>query len=102
MNASALTFGNWTFFGGLTFIDLIAATINALNGALLARRPDRYKNCTFIASKNSIRSLTMADRATRTEVVLPLPPSTAPAARWHRWGHRRDSPNATSAAQSFR
>ena len=29
--------------GGFVIIDLIAATTNALNGALLAQRPDYYK-----------------------------------------------------------
>src|SRR5579884_686956 len=32
--------------GTLTYIDLIAATTNAFNGALLARRPDHYKHFT--------------------------------------------------------
>ena len=32
----------------VTTIDLIAATTNALNGALLARRPDHYKNFTIV------------------------------------------------------
>ena len=33
---------------GFTIIDLIAASTNALNGALLARRPDHYKNYTVV------------------------------------------------------
>ena len=40
--------GAWAFFGSLTFIDLIAATTNALNGALLARRPDHFRNFTIV------------------------------------------------------
>jgi uncharacterized membrane protein YeiH len=48
MISSELTFGTWTFFGEATFVDLIAATTNALNGALLARRPDHYRSFTFI------------------------------------------------------
>ncbi|GAB3396505.1 trimeric intracellular cation channel family protein [Humibacter soli] len=43
-----LTFGTWSLFGQGTFVDLIAATTNALNGALLARRPDHYRNYTFV------------------------------------------------------
>ena len=31
-----------------TTIDLIAASTNALNGALLARRPDHYRNFTVV------------------------------------------------------
>ena len=40
--------GNFTFTGDFTAIDLIAATTNALNGALLARRPDHYRNFTVV------------------------------------------------------
>ena len=38
-------FGIWTL-GTLDVISLIAATTNAFNGALLARRPDHYKHFT--------------------------------------------------------
>lgn len=41
-------FGSFAFTGGGTFINLVAATTNALNGALLARRPDHYKNFTVV------------------------------------------------------
>jgi uncharacterized membrane protein YeiH len=40
-------FGVWTFTT-IEYISLIAATTNAFNGALLARRPDHYKNFTLI------------------------------------------------------
>jgi uncharacterized membrane protein YeiH len=40
-------FGIWTFTA-VDYISLIAATTNAFNGALLARRPDHYKNFTMI------------------------------------------------------
>lgn len=40
-------FGGWQFFGSETLVDLIAASTNALNGALLARRPDHAKNVPF-------------------------------------------------------
>src|SRR5262245_27317799 len=39
--------GNWSL-GDFTVIDLIAATTNAFNGALLARRPDHYKHFTVV------------------------------------------------------
>jgi uncharacterized membrane protein YeiH len=39
--------GTWTI-GGLTAIDLIAATTNAFNGALLARRKDHYRHWTVV------------------------------------------------------
>ena len=40
-------FGIWTF-DTVGWISLIAATTNAFNGALLARRPDHYKNFTVV------------------------------------------------------
>ncbi len=40
-------FGIWTFTT-VDYISLIAATTNAFNGALLARRPDHYKHFTVI------------------------------------------------------
>jgi uncharacterized membrane protein YeiH len=40
-------FGVWTFTA-VDYISLIAATTNAFNGALLARRPDHYRNFTVI------------------------------------------------------
>jgi uncharacterized membrane protein YeiH len=39
-------FGGWKFTPADTTISLIAASTNALNGALLARRPDHYKGYT--------------------------------------------------------
>ena len=38
----------WKWTGNFTTLDLIAASTNALNGALLARRPDHYKNYTVV------------------------------------------------------
>src|SRR5271169_4928413 len=40
-------YGIWTL-GSMGVISLIAATTNAFNGALLARRPDHYKHFTVI------------------------------------------------------
>jgi uncharacterized membrane protein YeiH len=44
--AQVIHWGAWKFTGNYTTIDLIAASTNALNGALLARRPDHYRNFT--------------------------------------------------------
>ena len=41
-------FRGWKFTGDFTVVDLLAAGTNALNGALLARRPDHYKNFTYV------------------------------------------------------
>jgi len=38
----------WDLTGNFTTVDLIAASTNALNGALLARRPDHFKNFTIV------------------------------------------------------
>ena len=46
--AAGITIGGFKWTGDFTTIDLIAATTNALNGALLARRPDHYKNFTVV------------------------------------------------------
>jgi uncharacterized membrane protein YeiH len=41
-------FTGWKLTGSFTGLDLIAASTNALNGALLARRPDHYRNFTAV------------------------------------------------------
>jgi uncharacterized membrane protein YeiH len=46
--ASTIDWGAWKLTGDLTTIDLIAASTNALNGALLCRRPDHFKNYTVV------------------------------------------------------
>ena len=38
----------WDLTGNYTTVDLVAASTNALNGALLCRRPDHYKNFTIV------------------------------------------------------
>jgi uncharacterized membrane protein YeiH len=44
----SIHFGGWKFSGNYLLINLIAASTNALNGALLARRPDHYRNFTVV------------------------------------------------------
>jgi uncharacterized membrane protein YeiH len=46
--ATTIKWFQWSFHGDFTTIDLIAATTNALNGALLARRPDHFRNWTVV------------------------------------------------------
>ena len=46
--ATAVHWGGFEWHGSFTTIDLIAASTNALNGALLARRPDHYKQFTVV------------------------------------------------------
>jgi uncharacterized membrane protein YeiH len=47
-SGSVTFFKGWDFTGNYTFVDLVAASTNALNGALLARRPDHFKNFTIV------------------------------------------------------
>jgi uncharacterized membrane protein YeiH len=46
--STAIHWGGFKWTGSYTAIDLIAASTNALNGALLARRPDHYKQFTVV------------------------------------------------------
>jgi uncharacterized membrane protein YeiH len=46
--ASSVHFGGFTWSGSFTTVDLVAASTNSLNGALLARRPDHYKQFTIV------------------------------------------------------
>ncbi len=45
---STLNWFSFSLSGNFTTVDLIAAGTNALNGALLARRPDHYRNWTVV------------------------------------------------------
>jgi uncharacterized membrane protein YeiH len=45
---NTITWGTFKWSGDFTTVDLIAASTNALNGALLARRPDHFKNFTVV------------------------------------------------------
>ena len=44
---AASVWGDWSF-NAITVIDLIAATTNAFNAALLVQRPDHWKQYTFV------------------------------------------------------
>jgi len=46
--SSSIHLGDFDVSGSYTAIALIAASTNALNGALIARRPDHYKNWTVV------------------------------------------------------
>lgn len=74
MHPMDLTFGTWSLTGGGTAVDLIAATTNALNGALLARRPDHYRSYTFVGIILMAIIGGIAGGVTR-DVILGNPPS---------------------------
>jgi uncharacterized membrane protein YeiH len=48
LDVPVIKFADFQLTGGDTLINLIAATTNALNGAILARRPDHYRNFTIV------------------------------------------------------
>src|SRR5262245_65992929 len=48
MLAEIVAFGEFDWTGSFTSLDLLAATMSALNGALLCRRPDHFKRYTVV------------------------------------------------------
>lgn len=72
--------GGWKWTGNFTTLDLIAAGTNALNGALLARRPDHYKNFTVVGIMLMALLMGLGGGATREVLVNQIPNSlTNPA-----------------------
>jgi uncharacterized membrane protein YeiH len=66
-------FTGWKFTGHFTAIDLIAASTNALNGALLARRPDHYKNFTIVGVLGMALLMGLGGGITRDVLVNQVP-----------------------------
>jgi uncharacterized membrane protein YeiH len=66
-------FTGWKFTGHFTTVDLIAASTNALNGALLARRPDHYKNFTVIGVLGMALLMGLGGGITRDVLVNQTP-----------------------------
>lgn len=48
MILASADWGAWKFTGNDTLVNLLAAGTNALNGAILCRRPDHYRNFTVV------------------------------------------------------
>jgi uncharacterized membrane protein YeiH len=72
--------GSFQLTGGGTLINLVAATTNALNGAILARRPDHYKNFTIVGILLMALLGGIGGGATRDVIVNVIPSSfTNPA-----------------------
>ena len=71
--ASTIHIGGWRFFGDFTTLDLIAASANALNGALLARRPDHYKNFTVVGVLGMALLMGLGGGITRDVIVNQVP-----------------------------
>ena len=78
--AGGIHVGGWTWTGNFTTLDLIAAGTNALNGALLSRRPDHYKNFTIVGVLLMALLMGLGGGATRDVLVNQVPGSlTNPA-----------------------
>ena len=65
--------GGWKWIGKFTTLDLIAAATNALNGALLARRPDHYKNFTVVGIMLMALLMGLGGGITRDVLVNQVP-----------------------------
>ena len=63
----------WKFTGNFTIVDLIAASTNALNGALLSRRPDHYKNFTIVGVLGMALLMGLGGGITRDIMVAQVP-----------------------------
>ena len=63
----------WKFTGDFTALDLVAATTNALNGALLVRRPDHYKNYTVVGVMLMALLMGLGGGMTRDVLVNQIP-----------------------------
>lgn len=48
LSAQGVHWGGFTWTGNFTTLDLIAASTSAMTGALLARRPDHFRNFTIV------------------------------------------------------
>ena len=66
-------FTGWKFTGHFTSVDLIAASTNAFNGALLARRPDHYKNFTIVGVIGMALLMGLGGGITRDVLVNQVP-----------------------------
>jgi len=71
--ASGVSLGAWKWTGDFTALDLFAAGINALNGALLARRPDHYKNFTVVGILGMALLMGLGGGITRDVLVNEVP-----------------------------
>lgn len=78
--ATSVHFGGFKWTGSFTTLDLIAAGTNSLNGALLARRPDHYKNWTMVGIIMMGLLMGLGGGATRDVLINQVPTSlTNPA-----------------------
>src|SRR5262245_54200685 len=70
-----IEFGSFQLTGGNTLINLVAAGTNALNGAILARRPDHFRNFTIVGILLMAVLGGIGGGATRDVIVNEVPSS---------------------------
>jgi uncharacterized membrane protein YeiH len=75
--ASSIHVGEWRWTGTFTTLDLIATGTNALNGALVSRRPDHYKNFTVIGILGMALLMGLGGGITRDVLVNQIPEALA-------------------------
>ena len=67
----------WKWSGSFTALDLLAALTNALNGALLARRPDHYRNFTVLGIMFMALLMGLGGGITRDVLLNKIPDALA-------------------------
>ena len=72
-SATVNWFTGWKFTGHFTTVDLIAASTNSLNGALLSRRPDHYRNFTVVGVMCMALLMGLGGGITRDVMVAQVP-----------------------------
>ena len=88
--AGGIHVGGWKWTGNFTTLDLIAAGTNALNGALLARRPDHYKNFTVVGIILMALLMGLGGGITRDVLVNQVPGALDQPGLHHRRRDLRD------------
>ena len=71
--AGGIHIGDWRWTGHFTTLGLIAVGSSALNGALLARRPDHYKNFTIVGIMIMALLMGLGGGITRDVLVNQVP-----------------------------
>ena len=71
--AAGITIGGFKWTGSFTTSDLLAATTNALHGALLARRPDHYRNFTVVGTLLMAQLGGIGGEVTRDVILNKIP-----------------------------
>jgi hypothetical protein len=82
IGTASLNVGHFQWTGSGTALDLIAASTNSLNGALLARRPDHYKNFTVVGVMTMALLMGLGGGVTRDVILAKIPDAFMNPAYW--------------------